>query len=49
MKKRKLNGLMYYLQRISDPRFSGRSVRNLRMFKGLCGSENYKNVVVLTT
>ena len=38
-----------YLQRISDPRFGGQSGRNLRMFKGLCGSENYKNVVVLTT
>ena len=43
-----MNGLVY-LQRISDPRFSGQSGRNLRMFKGLCGSKHYKNVVVLTT
>ena len=43
-----MNGLVY-LQRISDPRFSGQSGRNLRMFKGLCGSNHYKNVVVLTT
>ncbi|KAJ6537016.1 P-loop containing nucleoside triphosphate hydrolase protein, partial [Mycena capillaripes] len=46
--KRKLNGLIY-LQRISDPRFGGQSVRNLRMFRELCGTDCYKNVVVLTT
>ncbi|CAA7267406.1 unnamed protein product [Cyclocybe aegerita] len=45
---RKLNGLVY-LQRISDPRFGGQSTRNLRMFRNLCGTEAYKNVVVLTT
>ena len=44
----KLNGLVY-LQRISDPRFSGQSGHNLRMFRGLCGAEAFKNVVVLTT
>ncbi|KAK7444068.1 hypothetical protein VKT23_015466 [Stygiomarasmius scandens] len=47
-KSRKLNGLIY-VHRISDPRFSGQSNRNLRMFRELCGTENYKNVIVLTT
>ena len=46
--QRKLNGLIY-IQRINEPRFSGQSARNLRMFKNLCGSETYQNVVVLTT
>ncbi|KAL0065530.1 hypothetical protein AAF712_007441 [Marasmius tenuissimus] len=46
--KRKLNALIY-LQRISDPRFSGQSNRNLAIFRGLCGTATYKNVVVLTT
>ena len=45
---RKLSGLIY-VQRISDPRFSGQSSRNLRMFRELCGPAAYKNVVVLTT
>ena len=45
---RKLSGLIY-LQRISDPRFSGQSSRNLRIFRELCGPAAYKNVVVLTT
>ena len=34
---------------VSDPRFSGQSGRNLRMFRGLCGTAAFKNVVVLTT
>ncbi|KIK57234.1 hypothetical protein GYMLUDRAFT_46492 [Collybiopsis luxurians FD-317 M1] len=46
--KRKLNGLIY-IHSIASTRFSGQSVRNLKMFKSLCGSETYKNVVVLTT
>ncbi|KAE9408493.1 P-loop containing nucleoside triphosphate hydrolase protein [Gymnopus androsaceus JB14] len=45
---RKLNGLVY-VQRISDTRFSGQSKRNLRIFKELCGTGTYKNMVVLTT
>lgn len=45
---RKINGLVY-LQKISDGRFGGQSKRNLRMFRELCGSDTYKNVVVLTT
>ncbi|KAK2466553.1 hypothetical protein APHAL10511_001415 [Amanita phalloides] len=46
--KRKLSGLVY-LQRISDPRFGGQSGRNLAMFRNLCGTKAYENVVVLTT
>ncbi|KAK2466546.1 hypothetical protein APHAL10511_001408 [Amanita phalloides] len=46
--RRKLNGFIY-LQRISDPRFSGQSSRNLKMFRNLCGTKAYQNVVVLTT
>ncbi|KAJ6536247.1 P-loop containing nucleoside triphosphate hydrolase protein, partial [Mycena capillaripes] len=46
--KRKLNGLIY-LQRISDPRFGGQSGRNLKIFRELCGTDSYKNVVVMTT
>ncbi|KAL0065532.1 hypothetical protein AAF712_007443 [Marasmius tenuissimus] len=46
--QRKLNGLIY-IQRINEPRFSGQSARNLRMFKNLCGTQTYQNVVVLTT
>ncbi|KAF8873368.1 P-loop containing nucleoside triphosphate hydrolase protein, partial [Gymnopilus junonius] len=45
---RKLNALVY-LQRISDPRFGGQTSRNLKMFQSLCGANNYKNVIVLTT
>ena len=47
-RNRKLSSLIY-VQRISDPRFSGQSSRNLRMFRELCGPAAYKNVVVLTT
>ncbi|KAK2459340.1 hypothetical protein APHAL10511_008643, partial [Amanita phalloides] len=46
--KRKLSGLVY-LQRISDPRFGGQSGRNLAMFRNLCGTKAYENIVVLTT
>ncbi|KJA22639.1 hypothetical protein HYPSUDRAFT_644507 [Hypholoma sublateritium FD-334 SS-4] len=45
---RKLNCLLY-IQRISDPRFSGQQGKNLRMFQNLCGTQMYKNVVVMTT
>jgi len=45
---KKLSGLLY-VQRISDPRFGGQSARNLRMFRSLCGTDSYKNIIVLTT
>ncbi|KIM43891.1 hypothetical protein M413DRAFT_370843 [Hebeloma cylindrosporum] len=47
-KDRKLNSLVYF-HRISDPRFSAQSGRNLRMFRGLCGKAAFKNVIALTT
>jgi len=47
-KQQKLNGLVF-LHRISDSRLTGQFGRNLGMFERLCGSENYGNVVVLTT
>lgn len=46
--KRKLNGLLYF-QRISDTRFGAQSQINLKMFRGICGADAYKNVAVLTT
>jgi len=45
---RKLNGLLYF-HRISDPRFGGEARRNLWMFRHLCGTEAYPNVVIVTT
>ncbi|OAL26742.1 hypothetical protein AYO22_04095 [Fonsecaea multimorphosa] len=44
----RLVGLIY-LHRISDARMPGSAVKNLRMFKGLCGQPNYKHVVLVTT
>ncbi|KAF2670964.1 P-loop containing nucleoside triphosphate hydrolase protein [Microthyrium microscopicum] len=44
----KLNGIIY-LHRISDTRMEGSSLRNLRMFRKLCGDEFMKNVVLGTT
>jgi len=46
--KIKLSGLLY-LHRISDVRMAGTSRRNLAVFKDLCGAENMKNVVLVTT
>jgi len=45
---RKLNGIIY-LHRITDARFGGLSNRNLQILAGLCGTQNFKNVIVLTT
>ncbi|KAF5344097.1 hypothetical protein D9758_008875 [Tetrapyrgos nigripes] len=47
-KDRKINGLVY-LHRISDTRFGGQASHNLKLFKSLCGRDNFKNVVALTT
>ncbi|KAI5999560.1 P-loop containing nucleoside triphosphate hydrolase protein [Pisolithus albus] len=44
----KLSGVLY-LHRISDKRVSGAPLRNYHMFKALCGEENFKNVVLVTT
>ncbi|KAF5367612.1 hypothetical protein D9757_010651 [Collybiopsis confluens] len=46
--KRKLNGIIYF-HSIANTRFSGQSVRNLNLFKNLCGTATYNNVVILTT
>ena len=43
----KLNGIIY-LQSIQDPRMYGSSLRNLKMFKDLCGESPLKNVVLAT-
>jgi hypothetical protein len=44
----RLNGLIY-LHRISDPRMPGTAMRNLSMFRQLCGSNNFSNVILGTT
>jgi hypothetical protein len=44
----RLNGLVY-LHRISDPRMPGTAMRNLSMFRRLCGSNNFANVILGTT
>lgn len=44
----KLSGLLY-LHRISDNRIAGTPLRNLNMFKELCGEDNFKNVILVTT
>ncbi|KAL4077612.1 P-loop containing nucleoside triphosphate hydrolase protein [Scleroderma citrinum] len=47
-KKPRLTGLIY-VHRISDPRVGGTALRNLRMFRKLCGKDSMKNVVIVTT
>ncbi|KAI6132292.1 hypothetical protein EV401DRAFT_1849783 [Pisolithus croceorrhizus] len=47
-KHMKLTGVLY-LHRISDNRVPGTLLRNYNMFKELCGKENFKNVVLVTT
>lgn len=43
-----LSGIIY-LHRISDPRMDGASMKNLRMFRKLCGPNNLRNVILATT
>lgn len=45
---KKLSGLVY-LHRISDIRMQGSALRNLRVFRDLCGKDCFKNVVLCTT
>ncbi|WQF90245.1 Putative GTP binding domain, P-loop containing nucleoside triphosphate hydrolase [Colletotrichum destructivum] len=45
---KKLAGIIY-LHRISDNRMTGSALRNLRMFKELCGENAYKHVVLATS
>ena len=43
-----LSGIIY-LHRISDPRMSGGAMRNLHMFKALCGKDCFRSVILATT
>lgn len=44
----RLAGLIY-LHRITDPRMTGSAMKNLRLFKSLCGERNYAHVILATT
>ncbi|KAG6332874.1 hypothetical protein ID866_6209 [Astraeus odoratus] len=44
----KLSGILY-LHRITDVREAATPLRNLNMFKKLCGKRNFKNVILVTT
>lgn len=44
----RFSGLLY-LQRITDPRMSGSAVKNLELFKLICGNEAYPLVRLITT
>ena len=44
----KLNGIIY-LHRISDVRMDGAGMRNLKVFRKLCGDDPLKNVVITST
>lgn len=46
--KTRLTGIIY-LHRISDNRMFGSSLKNLRMFRSLCGTENLSYVILATT
>jgi hypothetical protein len=43
-----LSGIIY-LHRITDLRIHGAALRALNIMKGLCGSENYQNIIIATT
>lgn len=43
-----LSGIIY-LHSISEPRMTGSSLQNLRMFRKLCGDGSLKNVILATT
>lgn len=44
----RLNGLLY-LHRINNTRMEGSARRALHIFQGVCGEDNYKNVILATT
>jgi hypothetical protein len=44
---RLLSGIIY-VQSIADRRMGGTTIRNLRLFEGLCGKDPLKSVVVVT-
>ncbi|RPB04275.1 P-loop containing nucleoside triphosphate hydrolase protein [Choiromyces venosus 120613-1] len=43
-----LTGIIYF-HRITDTRMEGSNMKNLRMFRELCGEKNFSNVILLTT
>lgn len=47
-KRAKLTGVIY-MHRITDNRVAGSSLRNIKMFKELCGDDAYKHVVLSTS
>ncbi|OXV09206.1 hypothetical protein Egran_03027 [Elaphomyces granulatus] len=47
-KEAQLAGIIY-LHRICDPRMQGSALKNLRMFKQLCGKDNLGSVILATT
>lgn len=47
-KETQLAGIVY-LHRISDPKMQGSALRNLRMFRQLCGTNNLGSVTLATT
>ncbi|KIV87796.1 hypothetical protein PV11_03318 [Exophiala sideris] len=47
-KGQRLSGLIY-LHRITDPKMEGSALRNLRMFRKLCGEGFLKNIILATT
>lgn len=53
MKKTYHNGMLLsaivYLHRVTDKRVTGSSMKNLRLFRKLCGEDNMANVVLVTT
>lgn len=44
----RLNGIIY-LHRITDVRMDGGAMRNLKMFRKLCGTDPMKNVIITST
>ncbi|KAG6326187.1 hypothetical protein ID866_12902, partial [Astraeus odoratus] len=44
----KLSGILYF-HRIADPRAAGTPLRNLNMFRELCGKDDFQNVILVTT
>jgi len=46
--RKHLSGIIY-LHRIADTRMEGSHMKNLRMFRELCGEKNFGNVILCTT
>ena len=46
--RKHLSGIIYF-HRIVDTRMEGSNMKNLRMFRELCGEKNFSNVILCTT